>query len=140
MARKLVTIAALAASLASAVLPSAAMAHDRYRGDWDRGGSYYQDDDDWGRRDDNYRYDRGRYDDDRGYYADSGYYPRDYHRRYHGYRCHRDGSTGAILGALAGGLIGDGIAGRGDRTLGAILGGGAGALAGRAIERSGNTC
>jgi len=31
-------------------------------------------------------------------------------------------------------LLGNGIAGRGDRTLGTILGGGAGALAGRAIE------
>jgi len=50
-------------------------------------------------------------------------------------RCN-DGDGGTIIGAIAGGLLGHGIAGRGDRTLGAVVGAGAGALAGRAIDRS----
>ena len=45
-------------------------------------------------------------------------------------------STGTIIGAIAGGLLGREIAGRGDRTVGAIIGAGAGALAGRAIDRN----
>ena len=55
---------------------------------------------------------------------------------YYGNRCRRDdGTTGTILGAIAGGLLGREIAGRGDRTVGTIIGGAAGALAGRAIDR-----
>lgn len=57
------------------------------------------------------------------------------------YYCRRsDGTTGLIIGAAAGALVGRGIAGDGDRTLGAILGGGAGALLGRQIERGGSRC
>lgn len=55
--------------------------------------------------------------------------------------CRRnDGTTGLIIGAAAGALLGHGIAGDGDRTLGAILGGGAGALLGREVERGGSRC
>jgi len=89
------------------------------------------------------RYDRGydsRYGDPyRGGYEQRGYYDR---RGYDGYnrRQYRDpcrkGDTGTIIGAIAGGLLGSSVAGRGDHTLGAVLGAGAGALAGRAIERS----
>ncbi|WP_315760537.1 glycine zipper 2TM domain-containing protein [Sphingomonas sp. Y38-1Y] len=82
---------------------------------------------------------------DRGYYGDRRY-DRGYDRRYYGNdrryyrnrareRCN-DGDGGTIVGAIAGGLLGNQIAGRGDRTLGTILGGGVGALAGRAIDRS----
>lgn len=75
-------------------------------------------------------------------YADRGDYPQQ-RAYYQGQRC-KSGTTGAILGALAGGLLGREI-GRGgqyDRpsTTGLILGAGGGALAGRAIERSGNNC
>jgi len=66
-------------------------------------------------------------------YAQRTYYGGRYYNHY-GRRC--SGSTGTIIGAIAGGLLGNEIAGRGDRTLGAILGAGAGALAGRAIDRS----
>ncbi len=53
-----------------------------------------------------------------------------------GYRCNK-GSTGMILGAVAGGLLGRAVVGRyGDRTAGTIIGAGAGALGGRAIQRS----
>ena len=51
-----------------------------------------------------------------------------------GYRCDR-GTGGTIIGAIAGGLLGNGVAGRGDRTIGTMVGAGAGALAGRAIDR-----
>lgn len=56
------------------------------------------------------------------------------------YYCRRsDGTTGLIVGGVAGALIGREVAGRrGDRTVGAILGAAGGALLGRAIDRSGN--
>jgi len=57
-----------------------------------------------------------------------------------GYRCHSDGTAGAVIGAIAGGLLGHSIVGRGDRTTGALVGGAGGLFAGRAIERSGNRC
>ena len=54
-------------------------------------------------------------------------------------RCRRpDGTTGLVVGAVAGGLLGRAIDTRGDRTLGTVLGGVGGALAGREIERSGS--
>ena len=86
------------------------------RGDDPRG--YYQD-----------RYDQGG----RGYDARGGD-PRFYDG--HGYRRCSSGTTGAIIGALAGGLLGHAVAGRGDHALGTVLGAGAGALAGHAVERS----
>ncbi|MES2336729.1 MAG: glycine zipper 2TM domain-containing protein [Pseudomonadota bacterium] len=89
------------------------------------------------------RYDRGGYgydqygrDYDRGY-QNRGYRGQD--RRYYNNRSYnrcKDGDGGLAIGAIAGGLAGHTLAGRGDRTLGAILGGAVGALAGRAIDRS----
>lgn len=82
---------------------------------------------------------RDRYDyrDGRGY--DRGYQSyRGRDRRYN-YRSRekcRDGDGGTVVGAIAGGLIGNSVAGRGDRTLGTILGGALGAVAGREIDRS----
>jgi hypothetical protein len=55
------------------------------------------------------------------------------------YRCNT-GSTGTILGAIAGGLIGNGVAGRGDKVLGTVLGGGAGAVVGNSIDKSNRRC
>jgi outer membrane lipoprotein SlyB len=80
---------------------------------------------------DSYGYDR--YDERRSYRGSD--------RKYRGYRaaerCRRDdGTTGAVVGAIAGGLIGNGVAGRGDRTAGTLVGGVLGALAGREVERS----
>lgn len=74
-------------------------------------------------------------------YRQAGYY-QGYDRGYRGYdrgyrRC-SNGAGGTIVGALAGGLLGNVIAGRGDHTLGTVLGAGAGALAGRAVDRSNN--
>lgn len=54
-------------------------------------------------------------------------------------RCRRsDGTTGLVVGGVAGALLGRTIDTRGDRTLGTLGGAAAGALAGRAIERSGD--
>ena len=91
-----------------------------------------------------------------GYY--DGYGSRDYRRVYYDepiyrdtriwrgndgrYYCRRkDGTTGLLIGAAVGGLIGHEVAGRnGDRTLGAILGAAGGALLGRSIDRSDSRC
>ncbi|MFW2852954.1 glycine zipper 2TM domain-containing protein [Sphingomonas sp. TX0543] len=51
-------------------------------------------------------------------------------------RCRRpDGTTGLVVGGVAGALVGRTIDTRGDRTLGTLGGAALGALAGRAIER-----
>ncbi len=50
----------------------------------------------------------------------------------------RDGTTGLIVGGVAGALVGRTIDTRGDRTVGTLLGAAAGAVAGREIERSGS--
>ncbi|RYD56553.1 MAG: glycine zipper 2TM domain-containing protein [Sphingomonadales bacterium] len=53
--------------------------------------------------------------------------------------CRRsDGTTGLVVGAVGGALVGRTIDTRGDRTGGTVLGAIAGGLAGREIERSGN--
>ena len=52
------------------------------------------------------------------------------------YRCRKpNGTTGLIAGGAAGAILGNQIAGRGDKTIGTILGGAAGALIGREVER-----
>lgn len=58
------------------------------------------------------------------------------------YYCRKEnGTTGLLVGAGVGALIGHEVAGRGgDRTLGAILGAAGGALLGRAIDRSSTRC
>lgn len=54
-------------------------------------------------------------------------------------RCRKpNGTTGLVVGGVAGALVGRTIDTRGDRTLGTLLGGAGGALAGREIERSGD--
>jgi uncharacterized protein YcfJ len=85
----------------------------------------------------------------RGYNSGYGQNYRGYDNSYRGYdRSYRDdrrstrrdkcndGDGGTIVGAIAGGLLGNTIAGRGDKTVGTILGGAVGALAGRSIDRS----
>ena len=99
------------------------------------------------------RYNDGRYDDERdeGDYDPARYYrtgpnyqeralsPED--RVYAGqdgrYYCRRsDGTTGLIVGAGAGGILGNVIDGGRSRTVGTLLGAAAGALAGRAIQQN----
>lgn len=79
-------------------------------------------------------HDDGRYRDDNRRYAYREWRGRD-GRRY----CRKpDGTTGLVVGAVGGALLGRTIDTSGDRTAGTVLGGVAGALAGRAIERGGN--
>lgn len=106
-----------------------------------------------------YRNDWSRYDYDRpdpsygNYYADR--YHRDDNRRYRErqlkrdervyrgqdgrYYCRRsDGTTGLIVGAVAGGALGNVIAPGGSELLGTVLGALGGGVAGRAIDRGGD--
>lgn len=108
------TLAAAALAMgATAIIPATPAAAQRY------GDRYYGD-----------RYDR--YD----RYNDGRYYDRGYRDSYRARQKCRDGDGGTIIGAIAGGLLGNVIAGRGDKTLGTVIGGAGGALAGRAIDRS----
>lgn len=57
------------------------------------------------------------------------------------YYCRRsDGTTGLILGAIGGGLLGNTIAKGDSNLLGTIIGGGAGALIGRELDRGNVRC
>jgi hypothetical protein len=53
------------------------------------------------------------------------------------YRCRRaNGTTGLLIGGATGALIGNEVAGRGDKLLGTIIGAAGGALLGREIDKS----
>ncbi|MEI5687613.1 glycine zipper 2TM domain-containing protein [Sphingomonas kyungheensis] len=110
------------AMTAAALVPATPAAAQRGYYGYDRGYEY-----DRGYRDTRDYRDGRVYRGDRGYYGDRGYRG--------GQRCN-SGTTGTIVGAIAGGLLGRTIDTRGDRALGTVLGAGAGALAGRAVERS----
>lgn len=57
------------------------------------------------------------------------------------YYCRKeDGTTGTLVGAAAGGLLGNLIAPGGSKTVGTIIGAAGGAVAGRAIDRSDLAC
>ena len=141
----------LAAALAATLLPSVAMAdpppwapahgrraHDRDdRRDW----NHY----DYNRPDARYgrSYDPARYYRDGRYYRERRLSLND--RIYRGndgrYYCRRsDGTTGLIIGAVAGGLLGHALDKGRSSTLGTILGAGGGALIGRSIDRGEVKC
>ena len=102
-----------------------------------------------------YASDYSRYDYDHpdprygGYYADRYYrdgpnyqerrlaeQDRVYRGRNGRYYCRRpDGTTGLVVGAAVGGLLGNVIAPGGSKVLGTLLGAGGGALAGQAIDK-----
>ena len=63
-------------------------------------------------------------------------YSRNYRNDRNYGRCRDKGNGGLAIGGIAGGLLGNEVAGRGDKTLGTILGAGVGALAGRAVDKS----
>lgn len=110
--RKAILATALAAATMTAVMPSASFARDRDRHGYSRE-----------HRGDHYR--NNRYADRRGYRDDRSY------------RCRKSGgTTGLLLGGVAGALLGRAVDTRGDRAPGTIVGAGAGALAGRAIDRN----
>lgn len=113
ISKSMLALAAVAATL-TAVTPATSFARDHDRG-WYRGNE------------------RARYVDSRGYRDDRGY------SQDRGYRCRKSGgTTGLLLGGVAGALLGRAIDTRGDRAPGTIIGAGAGALAGRAIDRNSN--
>ena len=57
------------------------------------------------------------------------------------YYCRRDdGTTGLIVGGLAGGVLGHVLAPGGSKTLGTLIGAGAGALVGRAVDDGDVVC
>ena len=99
---------------------------------------------DWNRPDPRYR----------GYYAEryyrggSGYAPvrvtrqtRVYRGNDNRYYCRRsDGTTGLIVGAALGGVVGNQLDRGGSNLLGTLLGAGAGGLLGREIDRGGVSC
>ncbi len=121
MFKKLSLAGVALAMSATALIPAApAMAQS---------GGYYGDR--YDRGNDRRGYDARRYDDRRGYDD------RRYDRRNNRNRC-SDGAGGTVIGAIAGGLLGNTVAGRGDKLLGTVVGAGGGALAGRAIDKSGN--
>ena len=83
-----------------------------------------------------YRSDARRYGERRLYRSDRIY--RGYDNRYY---CRRDdGTTGLIVGGIAGGVLGHIIAPGGAKTLGTIIGAGGGALLGREIDRGDIVC
>lgn len=95
------------------------------------------------------RYNDNRYDDDPNYDPARDYRSGNYQERtlsqddrvYRGndgrYYCKRsDGTTGLIVGAAAGGLFGNIIAGRRSSTVGTLLGAIAGGAAGASIDRN----
>lgn len=107
-----------------------AAARDHYRGYGDYRSDYGRD----------YRYQDRDYRDYRNRQYRDGRYA--YGNRYNDRdRCRGDGAAGTIIGAIAGGLIGNSVAGRhGDKTAGVIIGGAVGAVAGRAIDKGDDRC
>jgi Glycine zipper 2TM domain len=99
----------------------------------------FDDDDDWRDRRDRRRYrDRDRDWDDRRHEGRRGDYWRDNDGRW---RCRRsDGTTGLLVGAGVGALLGRTVDTRGDRTVGTLLGAIGGGLLGREIDRGGARC
>ena len=85
---------------------------------------------------------------DRYYRADRSYRPyalgrndRIYRGQDNRYYCRRsDGTTGLVVGALAGGALGNVIAGGGSRLLGTLIGAGGGAVLGQSIDRGQVSC
>jgi len=98
-----------------------------------------------------YRYvaPNGYWDASRYYRADEGRYAqrrltrsdRIYRGSDNQYYCRRDdGTSGMIIGGIAGGVLGNIIAPGGSKTIGTIIGAGAGAAIGRAVDRGDVVC
>ncbi len=115
----------LAATAVTGFSAAPAMARDHYND------GYYSRDD----RQDGYdRYDRY---DRREYRRGDRYYRENNYRN--NARCDK-GTGGTIIGAVAGGLLGNEVARRGNKTEGSIIGAAVGALAGRAIDKADSNC
>ena len=108
----------LTAVLAAVAIPTAPALADRHRnrGLYDNHGRYYQPQN-LSRSDRVWRGRDGRY-----------------------YCKRKNGTTGLIIGAAAGALLGRSIDTRGDRTIGTLLGAAGGGVLGREIDRGGMKC
>lgn len=109
----------LAATAVTGFSATPALARERYND------GYYS------REDRQDRYDRGEYRRGDRYYRNNNYRGNA--------RCDK-GTGGTIIGAVAGGLLGNEVARRGNKTEGSIIGAAVGALAGRAIDKSDSNC
>ncbi len=133
LAKQLTTIAFALSTVAVSIPTTALAGHEHYsssRGD--------DGDDEDGDHGDEHRQYQRHYDHERQNYDEHDARDQQYYRDTHydrGYRCHSDGTAGLIVGALAGGYLGNRVAGRHHRAVGTIIGGTGGALAGRALDR-----
>ncbi|MCH4151643.1 MAG: glycine zipper 2TM domain-containing protein [Sphingobium sp.] len=120
-------VAALSLGLVSltgaAATPAFARHHEYRPGDYYRGYDYSR-----GGYEDGY-YRRGNYYD--GHRRDRGHYDRDWN-----YRCRDEGKGGAVIGAIAGGLLGSAVTERGSKTTGTVVGAAVGAVTGHLIDKS----
>ncbi|WP_336977911.1 glycine zipper 2TM domain-containing protein [Altererythrobacter fulvus] len=113
---------------------------DGYRDDGWRGYRNY----DYNRPDPRYKdYDAARYYRDGRYYREHNLNRNDriYRGRDGKFYCRRsDGTTGLVVGALAGGTLGSAIAPGDSEVLGALIGGAVGALIGSEIDKGQARC
>lgn len=115
----------LAATAIGGFAATPAMANHRYNDSYNDGYRYSN-------------YDNRDYrEEQRDNYQDRQYNDRQYNNGYQ--RCGK-GTGGTIIGAVAGGLLGNQVARRGNRTEGSIIGAAVGALAGRALAKSSSDC
>jgi Glycine zipper 2TM domain len=161
---RMTTVAALLASFVS-FQPAIVTAQGRDRRDrqedkWERKEAHREHKEarrewrDEGRRD-RYESRRDRYEARRDYWDAARYYrggnryraqrmnrgDRIYRGSDNRYYCRRDdGTTGLIVGGVAGAVLGNVIAPGGSKILGTIIGGGAGALLGRAVDDGDMVC
>jgi hypothetical protein len=130
MKKFLIGLSALAVAVPTLSAPAAAQNYRESRYERDYRDDYRQDYRDNRRQDRRY----SRYYDNRGYYNGPTWRGRNgqnYCRR-------SDGTTGMLIGAVGGALVGRTIDTRGDRTTGTLLGAVVGGLLGNAIEKDGN--
>lgn len=135
-----------AATMALPAVPAAAadlsVAYNNHAQTYTDGESYHRD------HRDRYRDRRGHYNDRRYYGGRDRYYEEPIYRNTRVWRgndgryyCRRsNGTTGLIIGAAGGALLGRSVDTYGERTTGTVLGAALGALVGREVDRGSARC